>query len=342
MNYSRRKDAPRVRDGSVQFKNNHTLTRHWSQVPGDQLLIEREKPGPEYRHLLRKQDLERFVALLPEWEELSRGVDVLLLAKGKFNVMGYYDLGIVAVCAWDREIAGTYSSRFVDEHREVLARLDVPIGKAQHGYAELGFTEASARGFQLMHILLHELGHHHDRMTTESQARSARGEGYAERYANEHADATSGASTIEISGEDAGIQVLFDPLHLNQVVTNLVENAQRYSREASGTSWAHLEFHRHPRTLLPCLDVFDRGPGVDDNNVGQIFEPFFTTSHSGTGLGLYLAKEHCEFNYATLSYVKGATDEDDAPSSGFFRITFAHPDQLLPGKQHAQAHRPDR
>ena len=165
---------------------------------------------------------------------------------------------------------------------------------------------------------------------------------WLKHYANEHADATSGASTIEISGEDAGIQVLFDPLHLNQVVTNLVENAQRYSREASGDSWAHVEFHRHPRTLLPCLDVFDRGPGVDDNNVGQIFEPFFTTSHSGTGLGLYLAKEHCEFNYATLSYVKGATDEDDAPSSGFFRITFAHPDQLLPGKQHAQAHRPDR
>ena len=31
------------------------------------------------------------------------------------------------------------------------------------------FTEASARGFQLMHMFLHELGHYHDRMTTRSK-----------------------------------------------------------------------------------------------------------------------------------------------------------------------------
>ena len=39
-----------------------------------------------------------------------------------------------------------------------------------------------------MHILLHELGHHHDRMTTTSQIRSARGERFAETYALRYAD----------------------------------------------------------------------------------------------------------------------------------------------------------
>lgn len=46
------------------------------------------------------------------------------------------------------------------------------------------WTDGQARAFQLLHIFLHELGHHHDRMTTRSERRAARGESYAELYAN--------------------------------------------------------------------------------------------------------------------------------------------------------------
>ena len=46
------------------------------------------------------------------------------------------------------------------------------------------WTEAQARAFQLLHILPHELGHHHDRMTTRTRRYAARGEPYAEEYAN--------------------------------------------------------------------------------------------------------------------------------------------------------------
>jgi len=45
------------------------------------------------------------------------------------------------------------------------------------------WTEGQARAFQLVHVLLHELGHHHDRMTTRSQQNAARGERLAEEYA---------------------------------------------------------------------------------------------------------------------------------------------------------------
>ena len=48
------------------------------------------------------------------------------------------------------------------------------------------FTESQARAYQLLHILLHELGHHHDRITTKSQVRASRGEPYAEAYALQH------------------------------------------------------------------------------------------------------------------------------------------------------------
>ena len=37
-------------------------------------------------------------------------------------------------------------------------------------------------------IFLHELGHHHDRMTTRSRRGTARGEAYAENYALAYAD----------------------------------------------------------------------------------------------------------------------------------------------------------
>jgi len=51
------------------------------------------------------------------------------------------------------------------------------------------------------------------------------------------------------------------------------------------------------------LSVIDNGPGVAAAIQGQLFEPFFTTEPKGTGLGLYLARELCAANRATLEYV---------------------------------------
>ena len=53
----------------------------------------------------------------------------------------------------------------------------------------------------------------------------------------------------------------------------------------------------------PLLDVTDRGPGIPDMVAAQLFRPFFTTSGHGTGLGLYIARELCQANQATLDYV---------------------------------------
>jgi hypothetical protein len=63
------------------------------------------------------------------------------------------------------------------EHRPVLARLGVPVEPTD-----------SARAFQLLHVLLHELGHHHDRMTTRAGRYSCRGEDFAEHYSRRYAE----------------------------------------------------------------------------------------------------------------------------------------------------------
>ena len=54
------------------------------------------------------------------------------------------------------------------------------------------------------------------------------------------------------------------------------------------------------------LVVQDDGPGVDNTTRANLFEPFFTTHHRGTGLGLYLARELCLANDATLDYSANA------------------------------------
>ncbi len=157
------------------------------------------------------------------------------------------------------------------------------------------------------------------------------------RFIEEYADANAEPGVIEISELYKPMQVLFDPVHLNQVMTNLIDNAHRYSTDETGERWAKIICLFDPGTLLPCLDVYDRGPGVDEKHLGQIFEPFFTTSRSGTGLGLYLARERCEFNFATLTY-----RPNNGQIAGCFRITFAHPNQILPGITDDKPDRADR
>jgi two-component system sensor histidine kinase PilS (NtrC family) len=96
--------------------------------------------------------------------------------------------------------------------------------------------------------------------------------------------------------------VTFDRSHLNQVMWNLCRNALRYCRRKAGS--LSLRVRSGPRAGSIELSVIDDGPGVPEALRGHLFEPFFTTASSGTGLGLYIAREICEANGATLEYVE--------------------------------------
>ena len=97
-------------------------------------------------------------------------------------------------------------------------------------------------------------------------------------------------------------EVLFDRSHLNQVMWNLCRNALRHSRRGTGSIAIRVSLER-ARGIVK-LDVVDDGPGVPPETRAQLFEPFFTTAAGGTGLGLYIAREVCEANGATLDYVE--------------------------------------
>jgi hypothetical protein len=180
-----RKTAPGVKDGKVQRKNRTAPTPNFYDTPQRVPALDRWRPGPGHRHLLRKRDIVDFVSILPDWEELSKGLNVVLLATAEDNTAGWCDIGVVAVCAWPRTIWMEVWPWFYEQHGEIYERLGVPCRRVK-GAVRLEFTEATARAFQLVHILLHELGHHHDRMTNRSKFYAARGEGYAEDYANRY------------------------------------------------------------------------------------------------------------------------------------------------------------
>ena len=126
----------------------------------------------------------------------------------------------------------------------------------------------------------------------------------AEFVANESVDAER--LTLE-APRDAWIE--FDREHLRQVLWNLLRNAVRFAKHAPGS--VRLALVSYADRIE--LSVVDNGPGVPPSSQGQLFEPFFTTDSKGTGLGLYLAREMCAANRATLEYV-------DEPHGAHFRI----------------------
>jgi len=98
--------------------------------------------------------------------------------------------------------------------------------------------------------------------------------------------------------------VRFDRSHLNQVMWNLCRNALRHSRGLADSIRIRVDRGARPDGVR--LSVVDDGPGVAPEYRAHLFEPFFTTVASGTGLGLYIAREVCEANDATLEYVESA------------------------------------
>ncbi|GAB3348825.1 sensor histidine kinase [Lysobacter tyrosinilyticus] len=130
--------------------------------------------------------------------------------------------------------------------------------------------------------------------------------------------------TLRATGTPRTLNTLVDPRQLHQVLTALVYNALTYGRLPGEP--ARVTVHvTVDNTGAPTLDVLDRGPGVPESVAAQLFRPFFTTSGHGTGLGLYIARELCRANQATLDYVA-------MPGGGAcFRIGLSAPSPLMAG-----------
>lgn len=96
--------------------------------------------------------------------------------------------------------------------------------------------------------------------------------------------------------------IQFDPNLMNRVLSNLIENAIKYSGEGSAvkvTTWDDEKW--------VYIEIADNGVGIPAGDIENIFEKFYRVkndaSHSikGTGLGLYLVKYFVELHGGEIS-----------------------------------------
>ena len=125
---------------------------------------------------------------------------------------------------------------------------------------------------------------------------------------------------LSIAKVTENLEIRMDPSHLRQVMWNLCDNAVKYASETGGIM-VELQAGQTRRTGQPYLEVLDHGHGVDPQTVDKIFEPFYTDRSGGTGLGLYISRELCELNRATLVFQPRET------GGSIFRIVFADPER---------------
>ena len=131
---------------------------------------------------------------------------------------------------------------------------------------------------------------------------------------------------LAIRAVDDDLDARMDPSHLRQVLWNLCDNAIKYASETGGIL-VEIQAGRAQGQGRPYVEVLDHGRGVDASTAEKMFEPFYTERSGGTGLGLYISRELCELNRATLVYL-------DRPGGGsIFRIVFADPDRWDSGSR---------
>jgi two-component system sensor histidine kinase PilS (NtrC family) len=138
----------------------------------------------------------------------------------------------------------------------------------------------------------------------EAQPEALPGAAYLQDFAREFTQLERVPEEALLIEVDTAHAIIFDRVHLHQVLWNLTRNAWRHCRQQAGSVRICLS----PAAIegMVQLDVIDDGPGVDPSLQDQLFEPFFTTESQGTGLGLYIARQVCQANGANLDYINVA------------------------------------
>jgi two-component system cell cycle sensor histidine kinase/response regulator CckA len=106
-------------------------------------------------------------------------------------------------------------------------------------------------------------------------------------------------------------QVFADGHQIQQVLLNLIINAEQAMLSANGRGTLVVRTWHEAGREAVVLEINDDGPGVPDDVQGKIFDPFFTTKEvgKGTGLGLTVA-------YAIVQEHGGRIRVESRPNAG--------------------------
>ncbi|UEG54440.1 GHKL domain-containing protein [Mucilaginibacter daejeonensis] len=113
------------------------------------------------------------------------------------------------------------------------------------------------------------------------------------------------------------VEVTGDKFALTSVVTNLIENAIKYSKPCETVN-----VKLYSKAGKTYLEVADHGIGIADAEKSRIFERFYrvgseeTRNTKGTGLGLYIVKQVLDKHQAVISV------RDNRPAGSVFEVIF--------------------
>ncbi len=113
------------------------------------------------------------------------------------------------------------------------------------------------------------------------------------------------------------IEIAGDPLLLQLMISNLIENAIKYSSKEKTIT---CQLSKSGDNVI--LNIIDEGIGISDSEKTRIFQKFYRTGNEatrktqGTGLGLYLCSKIAEDHNADISVT------NNVPSGSNFAIHF--------------------
>ncbi|HTE01359.1 MAG TPA: HAMP domain-containing sensor histidine kinase [Mucilaginibacter sp.] len=114
------------------------------------------------------------------------------------------------------------------------------------------------------------------------------------------------------------IEITGDKFALTSVVTNLIENAIKYSGPCEV-----VDVRLYSRDNRIYLEVADHGIGIADAEKSRIFDKFYrvgsedTRNTKGTGLGLFIVKQVLDKHEASIKV------RDNDPTGSIFEVVFA-------------------
>jgi two-component system, NtrC family, nitrogen regulation sensor histidine kinase NtrY len=94
---------------------------------------------------------------------------------------------------------------------------------------------------------------------------------------------------IDVDVASDGLEVSADKEMLEQMLINLIKNAEQAMDNADGSK-VRLSAKISKRGRI-VIDVSDNGPGITDELAEKIFVPFYTTKRDGSGVGLALTRQ---------------------------------------------------
>ncbi len=132
------------------------------------------------------------------------------------------------------------------------------------------------------------------------------------------------ANQIDLGFEQADepIDILANPLMLHELLSNLIDNAIRYT---PGGHSVTVRTSINKEQALAILEVEDNGPGIPATEREHVFERFYRilgTNVQGSGLGLSIVREIAQQHHARIDIGDNPRHQDPHFPGCLFRISF--------------------